>query len=209
MRLPQETIEEIREATDLVALVGQYVTLRKKGQNYFGLCPFHEEKTPSFSVHPERQIFHCFGCGKGGNAFGFLMEIEKLSFVEAVRVLAQKAGITLPRYDETDETPSDVAAILAEAGVAEPEETSSGPRINIEQLTINLFEQSEGPRRGIRAPTGQLSAPRSRGYLRLMDWFAERAKDAPTLEEVHRITARGDRSPHEILMEDRARERGK
>lgn len=115
MRLPQEKIEEVREATDLVALVSQYVTLRRKGQNYFGLCPFHEEKTPSFSVHPDRQIFHCFGCGKGGNAFGLLMEMERLSFIEAVRALAQKAGIILPSYDErADEGPSE-AELLAKA----------------------------------------------------------------------------------------------
>jgi DNA primase len=115
MPLPQEKIEEIRQAVNIVDLIGQYVTLRQKGHNYFGLCPFHEEKTPSFAVHPDRQIFHCFGCGKGGNAFGFLMEMEKVSFIEAVRVLAQRAGIALPRYDErTDEAPSE-AEILAKA----------------------------------------------------------------------------------------------
>ena len=115
MPLPQEKIEEIRQAVNIVDLIGQYVTLRQRGHNYFGLCPFHEEKTPSFAVHPDRQIFHCFGCGKGGNAFGFLMEMEKISFIEAVRVLAQRAGIALPRYDErADETPSE-AELLAKA----------------------------------------------------------------------------------------------
>jgi DNA primase len=113
MPLPQEKIEEVRQAVNIVDLIGQYVTLRQRGHNYFGLCPFHEEKTPSFAVHPDRQIFHCFGCGKGGNAFGFLMEMEKISFIEAVRVLAQRAGIVLPRYDErADETPSE-AELLA------------------------------------------------------------------------------------------------
>ncbi len=115
MRLPEDKIEEIREATDIVALISEYVTLRKKGQNHFGLCPFHEEKTPSFSVHADRQIFHCFGCGKGGNAISFLMEIEKLNFIEAVRVLAQKVGIELPRETERSDEDVSEAEQLAKA----------------------------------------------------------------------------------------------
>ncbi|MFH1010359.1 MAG: CHC2 zinc finger domain-containing protein, partial [bacterium] len=115
MPLSPETIQEVRQATNIVDLVGQYVTLRLRGHNHFGLCPFHEEKTPSFAVHADRQIFRCFGCGTGGNVFGFLMEIEKISFIEAVRMLAQKAGIALPRYDErTEEGPSE-AELLAKA----------------------------------------------------------------------------------------------
>lgn len=115
MWLPQDKIEEIREATDLVALVSQYVSLKRRGQNHFGLCPFHEEKTPSFSVHADRQIFRCFGCGKGGNAFGFLMEIEKLSFPEAVRLLADRAGILLPLESERDDKAASEAELLAKA----------------------------------------------------------------------------------------------
>jgi DNA primase len=115
MPLSPEKIQEVREATNIVDLVGQYVTLRLRGHNYFGLCPFHEEKTPSFAVHPDRQIFRCFGCGKGGNVFGFLMEIEKISFIEAVRILAQKAGIELPRYDERAEEGHSEAELLAKA----------------------------------------------------------------------------------------------
>jgi len=100
-KIPEETIDQIRNASDIVEVISNYLTLTKKGKNYFGLCPFHPEKTPSFSVSPEKQIFHCFGCGKGGNVFTFLMEHEKLSFIEAVRMLAQKAGIPLS-YEQKD-----------------------------------------------------------------------------------------------------------
>jgi len=94
--IPDEVIEEVRARTDIAALVSQYVRLKKAGRNFFGLCPFHSEKTPSFSVAPDKQIFHCFGCGASGNAFGFLMKMEGATFPEAVRVLAGRAGIRLP-----------------------------------------------------------------------------------------------------------------
>ncbi len=104
MRIPQEKIEEVRTASDIVDVVSAHVRLKKRGKNYLGLCPFHQEKTPSFSVSPEKQMYHCFGCGVGGNVFTFLMELEKVSFVEAVRTLAERAGITLPAA-----TPADLA----------------------------------------------------------------------------------------------------
>ncbi|MCP4684198.1 MAG: DNA primase [bacterium] len=93
--IPQETIEQIREATDIVQIVGEYLRLKKRGRDMWAPCPFHSEKTPSFKVSPEKQFYHCFGCGKGGNVITFLMEHEKMSFVEAVRHLAVKAGITI------------------------------------------------------------------------------------------------------------------
>jgi DNA primase len=93
--IPQETIEQIRQATDIVDVIGEFVRLKKRGKNYTALCPFHTERTPSFSVSQDKQIFHCFGCGKGGNAFTFLMEHERMSFIEVVRHLAQKANITI------------------------------------------------------------------------------------------------------------------
>ncbi|MED3822043.1 CHC2 zinc finger domain-containing protein, partial [Priestia aryabhattai] len=86
-RIPEETIEAIRRGVDIVDVIGEYVQLKRQGRNYFGLCPFHGEKTPSFSVSPEKQIFHCFGCGAGGNAFTFLMDIEGIPFVEAAKRL--------------------------------------------------------------------------------------------------------------------------
>ncbi len=95
-RIPEELIDSIRSQADIVDVVSDYVTLRKAGRNYKGLCPFHDEKTPSFSVNPERQIYHCFGCGKGGNVFSFLMEHENVTFVEAVRHIARRLNITIP-----------------------------------------------------------------------------------------------------------------
>ena len=92
-RVPEETIERIRNTADIYDVVAQYVDLKKRGRNFFGLCPFHSEKTPSFSVAPDKQIYHCFGCGAGGNVFSFIVEHEKISFIEAVQQLGQKYGI--------------------------------------------------------------------------------------------------------------------
>ncbi|MEG0731907.1 MAG: CHC2 zinc finger domain-containing protein, partial [Vagococcus sp.] len=93
--IPQETIETVRKQTNIVDVVGQYVQLKKSGKNYLGLCPFHNEKTPSFSVAEDKQIFHCFGCGKGGNVFSFVQEIEGLSFPEAVEKVAELSNISI------------------------------------------------------------------------------------------------------------------
>jgi DNA primase len=98
-RIPEETIEQIRRSVDIVDVISDYVQLKKQGRNYFGLCPFHGEKTPSFSVSPDKQIFHCFGCGAGGNVFSFLMDIEGISFVEAAKRLASRANIELPHAE--------------------------------------------------------------------------------------------------------------
>lgn len=93
--IPREKLDEITNRIDLVSLITEYVPLKKSGSNYKGLCPFHEEKTPSFMVSPEKQIFHCFGCGEGGNLFGFLMKVESLPFPEAAERLAKRAGVDL------------------------------------------------------------------------------------------------------------------
>ena len=96
-RIPEDILQRIRDATDIVDLISEHVQLVKKGRNYSGLCPFHEEKTPSFSVDPDRQFYHCFGCGVGGNVFKFIQEIDRVTFIEAVKFLAERAGITLPQ----------------------------------------------------------------------------------------------------------------
>ena len=83
-KIPETLIEEIRSSVNIADVIGQYVQLKKSGKNLFGLCPFHEERTPSFSVNEDKQIFHCFSCGRGGNVFKFLMELNDLSFPEAV-----------------------------------------------------------------------------------------------------------------------------
>ncbi len=102
-QFPTSFIEQIRTSTDILDLVGQYVPLKRAGKNFKGLCPFHAEKTPSFNVSPEKEIFHCFGCGQGGDAFKFLMLYEKMSFTEAVAHLSARAGISLPQRSAAPE----------------------------------------------------------------------------------------------------------
>ncbi len=96
---PEELIQEIRERNDIVGVISEYVTLTRKGHNYFGVCPFHNEKTPSFSVNAQEQYYHCFGCGAGGNVYTFLMQIDNMNFVEAVKALADRAHIDLPEAE--------------------------------------------------------------------------------------------------------------
>ena len=103
MYYPEELIEEVRTRNDIVEVISGYVRLQKKGSNYFGLCPFHNEKSPSFSVSPGKQMYYCFGCGAGGTVITFLMEYENQTFPEAVRTLAQRAGIALPEADDSKE----------------------------------------------------------------------------------------------------------
>jgi DNA primase len=101
MYYPDEVIEQVRQANDIVDVIGEYVKLTKKGSKYFGLCPFHNEKTASFSVSPDMQLYYCFGCGAGGNVYTFVMEYESFSFQEAIEHLAKRAGITLPKVSES------------------------------------------------------------------------------------------------------------
>lgn len=95
-RYNDEILDEIRSRNDIVSTISQYMTLKRKGRNYFGLCPFHNEKSPSFSVSPDKQIFHCFGCGVGGDVINFVKKIENIGFLDSVRLLAEKSGIQLP-----------------------------------------------------------------------------------------------------------------
>ena len=95
MRYEEELIDEVREKNDIVDVISSYVSLKKRGSNYVGLCPFHNEKTPSFIVDQSRQNFKCFGCGEGGSAITFVMKMENLGFADTVRRLAEKAGISI------------------------------------------------------------------------------------------------------------------
>lgn len=103
MYYPDEIIEEVRTKNDIVDVIGSYVKIQKKGSSYFGLCPFHNEKSPSFSVSGYKQIYYCFGCGAGGNVIGFIMKYENYTFPEAVKYLAERAGITLPETNYSEE----------------------------------------------------------------------------------------------------------
>ncbi len=100
MAEPGSLAERVKQQADIVRVIGEYVRLRKSGQNFTGLCPFHSERTPSFAVHPVKQIYHCFGCGAGGDVFKFVMEIERCEFPEALRTVAEKCGIALPQGRE-------------------------------------------------------------------------------------------------------------
>lgn len=103
MHYPDEFIEEVRMRNDIVDVIGNSVHLQKKGSSYFGLCPFHNEKSPSFSVSRDKQMYYCFGCGAGGNVITFVMEYENFSFVEAVQYLAERAGMEIPKQEYSPE----------------------------------------------------------------------------------------------------------
>ena len=116
MYYPEEVIEEVRTRNDIVDIISGYVKLQKKGSNYFGLCPFHHEKSPSFSVSQSKQMYHCFGCGVSGNVFTFVMEYENYTFREAVELLADRSGVKLPKmeYSKEAKAQADLRAALLE-----------------------------------------------------------------------------------------------
>lgn len=116
MYYPEEVVEEVRTRNDIVDVISGYVKLQKKGSNYFGLCPFHNEKSPSFSVSPQKQMYYCFGCGAGGNVITFVMEYENYTFPEALKVLADRAGVKLPEveYSKEERAKADKRSTLLE-----------------------------------------------------------------------------------------------
>ncbi|MDH6364949.1 DNA primase [Enterococcus sp. PF1-24] len=127
-KIPAETIDEIRSKTNIVDVIGQYVQLKKSGKNHLGLCPFHEERTPSFSVAEDKQIFHCFGCGKGGNVFTFIQEIDGISFPEAVIKIA-----------EMEQLPIDAAWKTSETSVDNPQLAKQRELIQLHEKARELF----------------------------------------------------------------------
>ena len=154
MAIPQSFIQELINRTDVVEVVGRYVQLKKGGANYMGLCPFHGEKSPSFSVSPTKQFFHCFGCGKNGNAIGFLMEHGGMSFIEAVKDLAQSYGLQVPEDD------------------ADPAERQRAQQQRQRQATLNevLEKAGESYRKHLK------SSPQAVNYLKGRGLSGEVAK---------------------------------
>ena len=142
-RYSDETIEEVRQANDIVDVISQYVHLKRSGRNFFGLCPFHNEKSPSFSVSPDKQIFHCFGCGVGGNVFTFLSRIEGINFVEAVQTLAERANIQLPTFENNvDRAKEELRAKVFKVNVDNNQELAI--KYDVMSIpTIILFENGE------------------------------------------------------------------
>jgi DNA primase len=155
-RIPDDVVDQIRERVDLIDLVGRFVSLKRSGRSYKGLCPFHDEKTPSFSVNPDRQAFYCFGCHEGGSAISFLMKIENLTFPEAARTLARECGIEIPETGGGDHGQSERlraanelahshyrAALSADGNPAEAYLASRG----LDAATIARFEIGYAPNR--------------------------------------------------------------
>ncbi|SFG41567.1 DNA primase [Oribacterium sp. WCC10] len=145
MFYPEEIVQEVRSRADIVDVIGQYVNLKKKGANYFGLCPFHGEKTASFSVNPRMQIFHCFGCGKGGDVIKFTMEYENLTFPEAVRKIAEETGYKLPEMAQTAEQKkeSDIRTRLLEINRTAAVYFFNALRAPQGQTGMNYFKKRE------------------------------------------------------------------
>ncbi len=112
--IPEDKVAEVRDRSDIVAIIGEYVSLKRAGTSWKGLCPFHNEKSPSFNVHPARQFFHCFGCGKSGDVFSFLRELEGKSFIDAVRDLAKRAGVDLPEPPRSAEAAAHASKLSSE-----------------------------------------------------------------------------------------------
>ncbi|MBI1737405.1 MAG: DNA primase [Candidatus Rokubacteria bacterium] len=171
-------LDEIRTGVDIVELVGRFVNLKKAGQNWKGLCPFHGEKTPSFMVNPAKGIFHCFGCGVGGDAFGFLMRQDKLTFPEAVRALAKTAGVTLPEERE-----------------ARPGESGREELLRVMELAARFYEET------LWKPAGE----RARAYLDKRGIDAEVAKRfrlgyAPDAWDTLVSFMKSERVPEETLL---------
>src|SRR3989338_3421458 len=140
MMFPQQLLDEIRGRLSIVTVVGEHVPLKKAGRNFKGHCPFHQEKTASFMVNEEKQIYHCFGCGDGGDIFTFLMKIDGLSFVETVKELAGKCGVKLPTPDKgsTPEKDADLSR-----------RRQWGTRLN--QITMEFFSENLWGKNGARA----------------------------------------------------------
>src|SRR5262249_41426208 len=143
MAEPGSIAERVKTQADIVRVVGEYVQLKKAGQNFRGLCPFHSEKSPSFNVHPVRQIYHCFGCGKGGDVFSFVMEMERCEFPEAMRIVAEKCGISVPR----------------------PKERSRQERKETQQRAAILEMQREAQTFFVKQLEGTLEGKAARAYL--------------------------------------------
>lgn len=173
-RIPQDILDDLMNRTDILEIIGEYVPLQRKGRNYFGLCPFHDETTPSFSVNPDKQFYKCFGCGEGGNILSFMMKIENLSFQEAVHLLADRYGITIPEKELSPEqmaasqekerliqAHSDTAAFYAANLPTSPVAQAYLKKRGIDTNTAEHFDMGFAPESDWQALTNHLKA---KGY---------------------------------------------
>ncbi|HEX6839419.1 MAG TPA: CHC2 zinc finger domain-containing protein, partial [Polyangia bacterium] len=157
--IPEDKIAEIRDRTDIVAVIGEYVTLKRTGVNHKGLCPFHNEKSPSFNVNAQKQFFHCFGCGKSGDVITFVSELEGKSFMETLRELAKRAGVELP---EERRSPKDEERARAA-------ESDRAKMVRLHELVAKFYREQ------LSSPAGQAA----RAYLE------SRGLDDATAEKFH------------------------
>src|SRR5512140_3980837 len=202
MAIPQSFIQELLARADVVEIVGRYVQLKKGGANFMGLCPFHGEKSPSFSVSPSKQFYHCFGCGKNGNAIGFLMEHAGMNFVEAVKDLAQQYGMQVPEEDASPqdraraaqqrERQATLTEVLEKAGAAYRKHLKASPRA-VEYL------QGRGVSGEIARQFGLGYAPE--GWRSLASVFAE--YDDPLLVESGLVIVNEDEDKRYDRFRDR------
>lgn len=160
MRYPQTFIDDLKRQADIVRVIQDYVQLKKRGANWLACCPFHKEKTPSFSVSPAKEIFYCFGCHKGGSVFNFVMEIERVAFPEAIKIVAEKAGVSLPtlvedrRFEERRHEKDEVIQLNTWALEWWEQQLESTPEARIARDYLERREISEGTRKTFRLGYG-------------------------------------------------------
>jgi DNA primase len=179
-RIPAEAIQHIRERASLIEVVSDVVTLRKRGRTVVGLCPFHTEKTPSFTVSEERGFYHCFGCGEHGDVFGFVMKTQSLAFPEAIRTIAQRFGLPVPEGTDSERRGGDPllavnaaagaffrealaapaaprARVSRERGVGDDDRAASASAMRPARRRARAPPAARGPSRGARADAGLVS----------------------------------------------------
>ncbi|MFA6456462.1 MAG: DNA primase [Bacteroidota bacterium] len=196
MKIPQEKIDEIRAASDVVDVVSTYVRLKKRGKDYLGLCPFHQEKTPSFSVSPQKQLFYCFGCHRGGDVVKFVMEYEKSSYVEALEQLAERAGITITRTEEAYEAASETEKLYAVMAFAARTFFQNLTKTNEGEFALNYFRD-----RGFTNPTMTAFGLgySLRGWESLLKKAQEEGIEPESLEKVGLLRRRDDGSYYDTF----------
>jgi DNA primase len=206
--IPEEKIAEIRERTDIVALVQEFVPLKRVGASFKGLCPFHSEKTPSFYVHPQRQFYHCFGCQASGDAIGFLMKVEGSSFPETLRTLAERAGVEIPVMDAQADAAYKRAREREERLVAVMESAAGFYVRMMTEHPLGSMAREELERRGITEETAREFrlgyAPH--GWDSLLKFLEEKGHDIRDAETLGLVAARKsgtghyDRFRHRLLF---------
>ncbi len=196
MKIPQEKIDEIRAASDVVDVISAYVKLKKRGKDYLGLCPFHQEKTPSFSVSSHKQLFYCFGCHRGGDVVKFVMEYEKSSYVEALEILAERADIAITRTEEAYESANETEKLLSVMSFA-----ARSFYHNLTKTTEGEFAMQYFRGRGFTPQTitafGLGYA--MRGWETLVTKAAEEGIDPADLEKTGLVRKRQDGSPYDTF----------